>query len=327
MAMLRSEIELAAAGLTGQQRVMAFACASSPVLRPVDKAASAVITLRCMAQLPPAFIDYILSRELADGVFLVGCNGGDCHYRLGAEWTRLRINRARDPYLRKRIDSGRVALGWEDAWSHHGQPAQALEAFRLHLGTPPPGPQPAAVPLVACARNRWLQHMPWRMLLRLPLRALAYGLFALAASAFSAWPVFELIKPGEAVVSLTFSHAGQRLGECHRFSQEELNALPPNMRKLTDCPRERRPVAVVFQVDDAIVYQHTAPPSGMWSDGESTIYARFPVPQGEHVLRIGMTDSGRAEGFDYELEGRVVLRAEQHVVVEFDGDRKVFVIR
>ena len=40
-----------------------------------------------------------------------------------------------------------------------------------------------------------------------------------------------------------------------------------------------------------------------------------------------MSDSGREEGFDYELEGRVVLRAEQHVVVEFDGDRKVFVIR
>jgi len=40
-----------------------------------------------------------------------------------------------------------------------------------------------------------------------------------------------------------------------------------------------------------------------------------------------MTDSGRAEGFDYELERPVVLRPEQHVVVEFDGDRKVFVIR
>ncbi len=322
MAMLRSDIELAAAGLAGPNRVIAFVCASSPVLRPVHGAATAVITLRCMAQLPPAFIDYILSRGLADGVFLAGCNGGDCHYRLGAEWTRLRINRERDPYLRKRIDLGRVALGWEDAWNHHGRPAQAIEAFRLHLGAQP-GPQAATVPLPATARNRW----PRRMLLRMPLRALAYGLFALAASAFSAWPVFELIKPGEAVVSLTFSHAGQRVGECHRFSQEELNALPPNMRKPADCPRERRPVAVVFRVDDAIVYRHTAPPSGMWSDGESTIYARFPVPQGEHVLHIGMTDSGRQEGFDYELERRVVLRPEQHVVVEFDGDRKVFVIR
>ncbi len=287
MAMLRSEIELAAAGLVGQNRVMAFACASSPALRPVNAAATAVITLRCMAQLPPPFIDFILSRGLADRVSLAGCKGGDCHYRLGAEWTRLRIHRERDPYLRNRIDLGRVALGWEDE------------------------------------RNRW----PKRMLLRMPLRALSYGLFALAASAFSAWPVFELIKPGEAVISLTFSHAGQRLGECHRFSQEELNKLPPNMRKPTDCPRERRPVDVVFRVDDAIVYQHTALPSGIWSDGESAIYARFPVPQGEHVLRIGMTDSGREEGFDYELEGRVVLRPEQHVVVEFDGDRKVFVIR
>jgi hypothetical protein len=86
-------------------------------------------------------------------------------------------------------------------------------------------------------------------------------------------------------------------------------------------------LAVVFQVDDAIVYQQASSPSGMWKDGESTIYARFPVPQGEHVLHIGMTDSGRAVGFDYALERRVVLKPEQHVVVEFDGDRKAFVIR
>jgi hypothetical protein len=40
-----------------------------------------------------------------------------------------------------------------------------------------------------------------------------------------------------------------------------------------------------------------------------------------------MTDSGRAEGFDYALETRITLRPEQHVVVEFDGDQKVFVVR
>jgi ferredoxin/coenzyme F420-reducing hydrogenase delta subunit len=334
MAMLRSEIELAAAGLSAHNRVMAFVCASSPVLRPINAAATAVITLRCMAQLPPSFIDYILSRGLADGVFLAGCKGGDCHYRLGAEWTRLRINRERDPYLRKRIDANRVALGWDDAWNHHGQPAQAVEAFRSHLGShlglhlgPHAEAQAVTVPLLVAARKRWAHSMPWRRPWRLPLRAVAYGLFAVAASVFSAWPVFELIKPGEAVISLTFSHAGQRLEECRRLSQAELDKLPPNMRKVTDCPRERRPVTVVFQVDDAVVYRHTAAPSGMWSDGESTIYARFPVPQGEHVLHIGMSDSGRAEGFDYALETRIMLRPEQHVVVEFDADRKVFVVR
>jgi len=333
MAMLRSQIELASAGLAGQNRVMAFCCASSRLFRPLNGAATAVITVRCMAQLPPPFIDYILSRGLAEGVFLAGCNGGDCHYRLGAEWTHLRIHRQRDPYLRKRIDLGRVALGWEEAWNQHGHPGQAIESFRLQLANQrepqpdvvpiPASAVPAAVPWLTKARNRWSK----RMLLRMPLRALAYGLFALAACAFSAWPAFELIKPGEAVISLTFSHAGQRVGECHRFSQEELAKLPPNMRKPADCPRERRPVAVVFQVDDAIVYRHTSPPSGIWNDGESTIYARFPISQGEHVLHIGMIDSGRERGFDYELERRLVLRAEQHVVVEFDGDRKVFVIR
>jgi hypothetical protein len=198
---------------------------------------------------------------------------------------------------------------------------QSVAAFRLQLqasGTPA-APLPETAVLGSAARVRWLA--------RLPLRALAYGLFAVAASAFSAWPAFDLMRPGEAMISLAFSHAGQRLGECRRLSQAELDKLPPNMRKPTDCPRERRPVLVVFSVDQHTLYQRALPPSGIWNDGESTIYARFPVPQGEHLLHIGMSDSGREAGFDFQLETQVVLQPEQHLVVEFDDDKKAFILR
>ena len=42
---------------------------------------------------------------------------------------------------------------------------------------------------------------------------------------------------GQAMVSVSFSHAGQRIQECRILTQEELNKLPPNMRKPEDCPR------------------------------------------------------------------------------------------
>ena len=61
--------------------------------------------------LPPSFVDFALSRNLADGVFLAGCAEGDCFFRLGEQWTRERLAGSRDPYLRKRVNRSRLRLG------------------------------------------------------------------------------------------------------------------------------------------------------------------------------------------------------------------------
>jgi hypothetical protein len=105
-----------------------------------------------------------------------------------------------------------------------------------------------------------------------------------------------------------------------------MDKLPPNMRKPSDCPRERRPVELEFMVDGQSLYHATEQPSGLWNDGESTFYARFPVSGGQHRLFIGMRDSGRETGFDYELETGVTLVPEQHLVIEFDSERRAFVL-
>jgi coenzyme F420-reducing hydrogenase delta subunit/NAD-dependent dihydropyrimidine dehydrogenase PreA subunit len=315
-AMLRAEVESAAAGLQGDQRVMVFGCKGSAPLRQLADRATAVVAVRCMAQLPPSFVDFILSRNLADGVFLAGCTGGDCEYRLGAEWTQQRMQRQRDPHLRKRINDRCIALGWDDAWSHYGKPEQAVQAFRAQLAAVD---EAAAAIEAQAGRSKWLQ--------RMPLRAIAYGLFAVAASTFSAWPALQLMDADQAVISLTFSHAGQRVEECHRLTQEELNQLPPNMRKPMDCQRERRPVVVTFLLDGASLYHRSLPPSGIWNDGESTVYARFPVRAGQHRLFIGMNDSGTDAAYDFQLEAPITLAPAQHVVVEFDHERQAFVFR
>ena len=99
------------------------------------------------------------------------------------------------------------------------------------------------------------------------------------------------------------------------------------MRKPTDCPRERHPVDVSFSVDGVQRYQRTLPPSGIWNDGESSVYQRLPVQSGARTLHIGMRDSGPREGFDYERRITMTLEAGQHVVVEFDQTSQAFVIR
>ena len=111
------------------------------------------------------------------------------------------------------------------------------------------------------------------------------------------------------------------------LTQEELDELPPNMRNPQDCPRERHPVHVEFSMDGELLYEATLPPSGIWNDGESTIYRRIPIAAGTHRLFMGMRDSDRNEGFDFQHESTVTLEPSQHLLVEFDHDTGTFVFK
>jgi hypothetical protein len=159
------------------------------------------------------------------------------------------------------------------------------------------------------------------------LAALLYVVFLAPVAVFAVWPRFSLIGTGEAMVSLSFSHAGQRVGECRQLTQEELNKLPPNMRKPSDCPRERLPVRVLFSVDGAPLHEDRLAPTGLWNDGSANVYRRLTVPAGPHELFVGMNERGEPEGFDYALRQVVDLVPGQHVVVEFDETHKTFVMK
>jgi quinol-cytochrome oxidoreductase complex cytochrome b subunit/coenzyme F420-reducing hydrogenase delta subunit len=314
-AWIRETVETAVSSSGGKPPVLVFACKTSRGTRAVEKAGKPVVEVRCMAQLPPSFIDYVLSRDLADGVFLAGCEGGDCQFRLGATWTEQRLARQRDPRLRKRVIGERIALGWLEDWSRFPDTLQAVVAFENELSG---GPLPVAKEKVTKRR-----YGPAKIL----ASVVTYGVFAGLVGWLSVWPEYRLIEPGQAVISLTFSHAGQRVGECRRLSPEELAELPPNMRNPMDCPRERHPVQVVFSADGDLLYQESRPASGLWSDGESSVYQRLLVTAGRHRLFIGMRDSDRTSGFDYQREEEILLEANQHLVVEFDDVQKTFVFR
>jgi len=317
VAVLRDMVTEAAQDLEGSRRLVIFGCKGSSRPEKFIDTETAVVNLTCMAQLPPSFVDWILSRDLADGVVLQGCAHNDCRYRLGAKWTEQRMHRQRDPRLRKRVDVEKLALLWSEPWSDFRKSATAIAAFRDTLSAPY-----KISDHETSTRVKTRKH---------PLRpvgaALAWGLFAALSVVFTIWPRFSQLAEGNAIISLTFSHAGQRVEKCRKLSQEELNKLPPNMRKPTDCPRERHPVDVLFSTNDQVVYEQSLAPSGFWKDGESTVYYRIELPAGSHELFIGMSDSGREKGFDYSGQTEFTLSEGQHVVVEFDDLQKTFIFR
>ncbi len=158
-------------------------------------------------------------------------------------------------------------------------------------------------------------------------QVIAYGTFFGLVALLSIQPELRLLADEQAVVSLTFSHTGKRLGECRRLSQEEQMALPPNMRKPDECPRERHALSIRMLMDNKLLYSVTLPPTGIWQDGKSTVYQRFPVAAGQHEFAVQMNDSGSKDGYDFEASASVQLQPGQNLVVRFDDATQQFIFR
>jgi len=132
-AAIRQSIISTAEPPSAEPRIMVFGCKDDREADRLRHAGASVITVTCMGHLPPSYLDFVLSRNHAEGILLLGCEDGNCNYRLGAEWTEQRVARERDPRLRKRTDTARIALGWQAPWSDYGDALAALEAFRATL--------------------------------------------------------------------------------------------------------------------------------------------------------------------------------------------------
>jgi hypothetical protein len=152
------------------------------------------------------------------------------------------------------------------------------------------------------------------------------ALFA-AVAVFSNWPIYRQIPRGSAIVMLSFVHGADRKAECRRLTQEEIQKLPPNMRRVQECPRGRRSVYVELDLGGKTVFQASLPPTGIAGDGPSKVYERFVVPAGNHDIAVRMRDTSRTDGFDHERKAVVRLAADQMFVVDFRTESGEFVFR
>jgi coenzyme F420-reducing hydrogenase delta subunit/ferredoxin len=132
VATLRDQLEAACAGIELKPRILVFGCDHGAPRQALEGSGAAVINQPCIAALPPSFIDYALSRNLADGVLITGCREGTCEFRFGNEWTTQRIEGQRDPYLRKRVPRERIRTLWASA-REGARLCEEIRAFRDDL--------------------------------------------------------------------------------------------------------------------------------------------------------------------------------------------------
>jgi hypothetical protein len=140
-------------------------------------------------------------------------------------------------------------------------------------------------------------------------------------------PIYRQIPENSGVMVLTFVHGADRKGECRRLSPEEIAKLPPNMRRVQDCPRGRRAIYVELDVDGRNVYRADLPPTGIAGDGPSRVYQRFVLPAGKYDVAVRMRDTARPDGFDHERRETVNFSPAQLLVIDYRPESGEFIFR
>lgn len=122
VAQLRAQLQ---SGLAAGRRRVVFGCDHGARIETLAAPGLLALSLPCIAQLPPSFVEYAL-RQGATGVVVAGCREGGCEFRLGQRWTGERLRGAREPHLR-----GGVPARWRTVWADAGEEARLREALEV----------------------------------------------------------------------------------------------------------------------------------------------------------------------------------------------------
>jgi hypothetical protein len=157
-------------------------------------------------------------------------------------------------------------------------------------------------------------------------QAAVYSALAALLGYFSDSPAYVHFPADEALIKLSLIHGGRK-ESCRTRTPEELERLAPNMRRAVVCSRERLPVVVELKLDGHDLYRAVLPPTGLFGDGPSQAYARFPVAPGPHELGMKLRDTARIEGWDYGREEDIDLKPLQNLAIDFRAETGGFLIK
>ena len=296
---LREQLLLPWSQQANGPRVLLFACDHSNAERLAGDSVR-VVKLPCAGMLPPSFVDFALSRDLADGVMISGCAENDCFHRLGNEWTMLRMQRQAGPSAQAACAPGETRPGMAAAAGSSASGEQAPHVQR-------------AVAMIRM--TRWL------------LQLAAYAGLVLLVGFLSAAPPYDYAAAELASIKLSLSHATEHIEPCIRLTPEQVAELAPNMRRSEQCARRRVPLFVDLEINGELVRGIEAPPSGLWGDGPASIYERIDFAPGEHSITIRMRDSRRDAGWDHTHTQRATLRPGRYFTITFQAATGRFVFR
>lgn len=163
---------------------------------------------------------------------------------------------------------------------------------------------------------------------KLVLQVLATAAIMAIIGIFGNGPTYQFLDDDrEAMIKLAISRVSDRSEACVQRTPEELAKLPPNMRVAQSCSRERVPVLIEVDINGETVFSGWRRPSGLSRDGAARFYEKFKISPGEHTIKVAMRDSLREDGFDHAFEQKVAIAPLEIVVIDYENEKRDFVLR
>ena len=104
--------------MTKKKKILGIVCERSVDLkkrveknRLKDKDNVAIVELTCSGMIQPIMLEEAFKAG-AEGVFVMGCQIGDCHFREGNKWCQERLLGQRPPNIKKTVDKNKVRGYW-----------------------------------------------------------------------------------------------------------------------------------------------------------------------------------------------------------------------
>jgi len=229
-----------------------------------------VYTLPCVGAVNTLWMKEILKHT--KGVMLISCDGPDCYFREGVEWTEERFLRRRRPRLPKGVEGGRIKI--LEAPSVVSVEKE-VEEFLAYLRDGKNFPKEVSV-----ASKGKLNPILAPIVLLVPF----LSFYPLTTHRVEFYPT------DRSIAVITFKYRSSPVRKA-KGSYSKLK----HMQDIQNVAVERSPVELTLYVDGKETIRKTYYPRGLRKDSSVYVYEEFLLPPGEHTFRLTLKETAYPE--------------------------------
>jgi len=284
-----------------------------------------IVTFPCAGMINHFVIEHAIESG-ADGVFVAGCQTGECNFREGSKWAQARLKGERAPVLvlRGEVSYSKVRTYWLSPLQT-GQLINEIGIFEKELENK----------LNAAAYEIKDLNIPKEMALKKAIRISAIPVLiipALLVLLLSVKPIYPFYNKDMSLIKFTFKHSSQHIEEQRELTKVDTENKLKHMRKTNSAfakirkegGRGRLPVYVEVELDNKNVLSKAYYPTGLKNDGPTFAYEEIAISPGVHDIRVRMRDSKEEGHFDYIYQDKIEFKAGKITVIDFDEEKGTF---
>jgi len=296
--------------LEGDTRHVAFICAESAGERfAISEDGSCgelpgykVVPVPCVGWVHMLTVERALRRGAA-GVLIAGC-GIDPACRLGAEYTEMRLNGTREPWLRTdHVDPSKVHFSRIDKTNPDALIREAAGFLGRDL----------------TSKNRFSLKQKGSVARKVAVAVFSVVVLLGFTVFLSDSPYSNLEREGSTFI-VSLKHVGEVVASTSAESNVDDSNVLPHMRRERPVERIRVPVQIRISVDDTIRALDSFKPGGLFNDGLSIGMTQVALSPGRHEVSVEMNGSADPTNWHASWKQSLVFYPKQSKVLVIDED-------